>query len=181
MGHLNDCRSFAIHSRSDFPAPEGPMMLTNSPSLTSRSIPRSTSLTLDLSRKDFLIWRSRIMRIGSVVSCRVVGSAYCHFLYSAFRAPHSALESFISQRLHRIYSCRPWRRQSAGNQRHGAAARFARLRSAPERRWSQMEGTQFTERSLHPPIGLALRKCSFLDQRTSSSGGDLIWGATGHP
>ena len=163
-------------------------MLTNSPSLTSRSIPRSTWLTLDLSRKDFLIWRSRIMRIGSVVSCRVVGSAYCQFLYSAFRAPHSAFraphsafESFISQRLHRIYSCRPSRRQSAGNQRHGAAARFARLRSAPERRWSQMEGTQFTERSLHPPIGLALRKCSFLDQRTSSSGGDLIWGGTGHP
>src|SRR5207244_13031872 len=59
-----------ILSRSDFPAAEGPMMLMTSPSITSRSIPRSTSLMPDLSWKDFLMWRSRIMVDRSIVRRR---------------------------------------------------------------------------------------------------------------
>src|SRR5437667_9715908 len=81
-------------SRSDFPAPEGPMMLTNSPSITSSSIPRSTSLMPDLSWKDFLIWRSRIIADQSVVRHQ---SSVLWFLEF----------SFVSKRDHRIDFCRP--------------------------------------------------------------------------
>src|SRR6266446_66616 len=83
-----------ILSRSDFPAPEGPMMLTNSPSITSRSTPRSTSLMPDLSWKDFLIWRSRIMADRSIVRRH---SSVLWFLEF----------SFVSKRDHRIDFCRP--------------------------------------------------------------------------